>query len=322
MSATMKSLFIDANIFLNFYKYSKSDLNALQKVVEGMKKNHFDIIINQHLKDEFYRNRGARIKESIIAFKSINLGEIPTLFKNEELNYKELIKAKKNFEKIHHELLSKIEQLALEENLLADQLINEIFDSVKFNKIDKTIYANAILRMRRKNPPGKPNELGDCLHWEYFIATIKKGVDLIIVSEDGDFQDKLKPRANTFLQKEWTSKKSANLVWFSNLNDFFKEYLPQFQLQDQKKSLIDNLVLSLKNSQSFSETHSILQEVEQYISDFDLGNLNDIVDAYENNEQISWILEDGDVLEFINKIYSHSLSDESIKRRISQILPE
>jgi predicted nucleic acid-binding protein len=192
MSYQKNALFIDTNIYLEFYKYSDSDLNSLEQLSDSLEKEHFELLVNQQLKDEFSKNRASRINQAFQEYKKINYNlPIPTLFSNEIECLKDLHAAKKNYEKAYATLLSKIQKGVLDETLKADLIINKIFQRSKHIKIDNDIYNKAIRRMRCHNPPGEANELGDALHWESLLSHVETGKNLIIISNDSDFIDDL-----------------------------------------------------------------------------------------------------------------------------------
>jgi hypothetical protein len=167
MSYKKNALFIDTNIYLEFYQYSNSSLDSLAQLSDSLEKKHFELLVNQQLKDEFSKNRASRIKQAFEEYKKINCSQkIPTLFNNEIECVNELHLTKQNYEKAYAALLSKIQQGVLNETLKADLIINKIFQASQDIKINDEIYKKAIKRMRCHNPPGKANDLGDALHWE------------------------------------------------------------------------------------------------------------------------------------------------------------
>ncbi|MCE3044168.1 PIN domain-containing protein [Legionella sp. 16cNR16C] len=324
MPAKRNVVFIDTNIYLKFYSFSTSDLKTLETLSTYLDKKHLEIVITQQLKDEFYRNRESTIQKSIDDFMKINFNQkIPTLFLNEISAYKELLKAKKEYENKYNNLLRNIKDSAINESLKADEIISNIFESSHFIKNTNKIYGAALARMRAKNPPGKPNELGDAIHWESFLADLKKGNDLIIISDDGDFRDELdKLRAKPFLIKEWKSKKNSNLIYFQDLNIFFKKYLPHFELQDQIKEKIRELLDCLNNSESFRQTHIIIDELSQYIDDIDENDIKSIIECCFNNNQVLWIIDDPDIRDFILKLQQNTNLDEVTHERISRLISD
>jgi hypothetical protein len=50
-------LFIDANVFLSFYRFSSDDLEQLEKLTVLVKTGRIRLWLPEHVVDEFYRNR-------------------------------------------------------------------------------------------------------------------------------------------------------------------------------------------------------------------------------------------------------------------------
>ncbi len=77
----MINLFIDTNIFLNFFAYSSEDLNKLNNLHKLISEtNQINLFIPKHLTDEFARNREKKINEAMIKFgDSYKKIEIPKI---------------------------------------------------------------------------------------------------------------------------------------------------------------------------------------------------------------------------------------------------
>ena len=61
----MKHVFIDTNIYLNLYDYSKDDIKKLQALVDLQRSSKLNLYINAQLRNEFYRNRETKIKQTL-----------------------------------------------------------------------------------------------------------------------------------------------------------------------------------------------------------------------------------------------------------------
>ena len=128
-----------------------------------------------------------------------------------------------------------------------------------------------------------------------------KKIKLIIISEDGDFCDELDKSIKPFLLKEWVSKNKGKLELFKKLNDFLLIYAPEFKLSDQTKNDIHQLIEELENSGSFAQTHSLVENLQNYIDSFSKDNARQIISAFLNNNQVGWISGDDDVIDFCEK---------------------
>ncbi len=325
-------LFMDANIYLKFYSYSAVDLETLSKIAHELNDKHFKIVITSHLQDEFYRNRDGYIKETINENYTVNLKpKFPTLISNNSKDHKkfekslnELKKASRDFNTICKKIINSIKQEGINNNLKPDILIKSIFDKAKIIKLNKTIYNQSLLRMRLKNPPGKPNEIGDRIHWESLLDEIEENCKLIIISEDSDFSSVIdKDHLNSFLCSEWRKKKKkCSIEFFNNLPDFLKKYLPQFELKEQLEisQNIRSLIESLQDSRTFSNTHYLIYQLNQFYNSFTYEDINDIVDCYMTNNQIYAIVEDEDIYDFLIKLTQHPNYNPDLDEHIDNIL--
>ena len=67
------NLFIDTNIFLDFYHLSGADIAELHKLTELLKSGDLKLFITDQLSDEFKRNRDNKIKDAMNAFNKPKL---------------------------------------------------------------------------------------------------------------------------------------------------------------------------------------------------------------------------------------------------------
>ena len=63
-------LFIDTNIFLSFYAYTNDDIEELKKLTKLITTNQLRLYLTEQVKDEFYRNRETKLKESLKTFQA------------------------------------------------------------------------------------------------------------------------------------------------------------------------------------------------------------------------------------------------------------
>ena len=61
----MKTLFIDTNILLSFYHLSSDDLEELRKLIALIDTGQITLVVTEQVKDEFFRNRGAKIADAM-----------------------------------------------------------------------------------------------------------------------------------------------------------------------------------------------------------------------------------------------------------------
>lgn len=70
-------VFIDTNVFLNFFAYTGDDIEQLKNLVGSIKSGDMKLYLPRHVVAEFERNRERRIKESIDAFSGTALSKEP-----------------------------------------------------------------------------------------------------------------------------------------------------------------------------------------------------------------------------------------------------
>ncbi|WP_155976279.1 PIN domain-containing protein [Novispirillum itersonii] len=293
-------LFIDTNIFLSFYAYSKDNLEELKKIVSLIKTNQIKLYIPQQVIHEYYRRREDKLAASLKEFEGISTSGIPRYI--EELDaansYKEAIEKAR---KARNELANFVRDQAERNELAADKLIHEIFDAAKYIKTNDEIYKAALKRMNIGNPPGKANSLGDRVNWEALLANTEKGTELHIVSKDGDFKSPLNPiRPHVFLISEWRERKESEIRLHSELKPFLSSEFPdiKFAVDVEKKNAISYLV----NSGSFSSTHDAIAKLTPFIDAISKDELIEIVNAALENSQIKRISMDSDVRRFYYEI--------------------
>ncbi|HHL3494106.1 TPA: PIN-like domain-containing protein [Legionella pneumophila] len=323
------SLFMDANIFLNFYSYSKDEIDTLAKLYGKLCENHFQILITELLEDEFFRRRENRFKEvldSKVDIK-ISIDNIPVVFSNEiedtrELNdaRKNLKKASKEYSNLYYKILKKIKYNFSNNTLFPDELISRIFKKAKKIDLTQVILEKAKSRTEINNPPGNKNELCDRIHWESLLYGVDDSHDLVIISNDSSFKSVIDSNINPFLQKEWNEKKQTSIEIFKTITDFSKAYFPEFELQSEVASEIKNEISLLKKSNSFSETHIIIEALNRYYENLTRQHIKQIIMAYKSNNQIYGIITDEDVKKFLLRLKEHKNYDDILNSEVEYLL--
>ncbi len=299
-----KHIFVDTNIFLDFYRLSEKDINELRKIIDSIKNGSIKLYISKQVKQEFLRERESVFSET---FKKINnlhpdhslvaLFEKNNLLKKYDL-YPTLKKAKQIIEKIKSELIDVLQKDILNKELLADKLIDDIFNEVEIFDSDK--YLNdAISRMKFGNPPGKKNSFGDAINWLFLLENVPDNIDLIIISHDSDYESLMnQSEIKSFLQEEWNDKKKSKVYLYDSLSSFFNKHDLKIELEE--KLYKDEMIERLKNSPNFLSTHAIISRLSvfNFFEDYQIINL---ANALFQNPQVSWIIGDNDVKEFYKK---------------------
>ncbi|MCK4635698.1 MAG: DUF4935 domain-containing protein [Candidatus Moranbacteria bacterium] len=305
-----KHVFIDTNIFLDFYRLSQKDLDELKKLVESIKNGEIKIYLTKQVYNEFIRNREKVFKETFDNLKKVkeddsfkDIFSANAIFKNYS-EYNKVSKIKTALEKLKSDLIQKVKKDINDNKLVADLIIKEIFDEIGI--INSDIYLEkAIKRMQLGNPPGKNNSYGDAINWELLLEKIPLEEDIILVVRDGDFlseMSKIKP--HPFLNLEWKKCKKSKIYLYNSLSEFFHQHDLGIQLEEVaiKNELIENL----NNSKNFSSTHYIISRLSEF-DFFDKDQAKKIANAIIGNSQVGWISDDSDVKSFYKKVFTDKL---------------
>src|SRR5713226_1417388 len=252
--------FIDTNAFLSFFAYTKDDVEELRKLTSLIKTQQLKLYLTEQVRDEFYRNREKKLHDSIAQFeKSTESAGIPR-FMTDYPQIADYTKSLNELRKAKDEALQRAKKEAVSEKLGADSLFRELVKAAGLTGITKADYAAATRRLRRGNPPGKEDSLGDRINWEILLRVVPDESELHRVSKDGDYVSPLDATApNGFLQDEWEKKKHATLFLHAELKPFLAQHFPKIKLavDVEKRAAIDRL----KESGSFARTHNATAEL-------------------------------------------------------------
>jgi hypothetical protein len=308
---TKHHLFLDANIYLRFYKLSDADVKELNQLVTLVKSGEVKLYLTEQVRDEFNRNRDEAIAESLKGIGEQGLKpSFPRMFRD-HAGFSDLRKAVKAYEDQRKQMLAEITDAAVQKELAADKLIAELFALAEFIPLTDALWETARRRYDLRNPPGKGKSYGDAVHWVSLLEAVPDGQDLLIVSNDGDFKSKLdSAQVSDFLREEWRQKKSATVTLHSTLPDLFRDHYPDIRLLEALEKEMARRALavrSLEGSANFQQTHAAIEVVSRF-SDFLPQEVEDLLSAAVSNTQIQWILEDDDVFRFFSRL-AHQYQD-------------
>ncbi len=217
------NIFIDTNIYLSFYTFTKDDLEELNKLVVLMKNKEVCLLLPEQVILEFRRNRENRINEALKSLKKfkpdINFPNFSKYYKQ----FSEMMEILKIFEKYHSELMKEVDKDIFDKKLQADNIINSIFENASIIKLTSEILNNARLRKEIGNPPSNKNEsIGDSIIWESILSCIPVGEDICFLTNNTtDFASILNGDLfNSFLLEEWNEKNKSNLSYYRYLSVF------------------------------------------------------------------------------------------------------
>lgn len=297
-------VFIDSNIFLDFYRLAASDLRKLNDLVDLIEEGKIHLYLTQQVYNEFFRNRENTFKETFKGFLESKVAvQMSPIFKGYP-EYSKISELQRELEKVKLDLKEKIEKDMDSRNLVADKIVRGIFEATEILNSEQFL-DKAIIRHRLGNPPGKKdNSYGDEINWEALLFYVPVNTDLIIVSNDGDYESKFfEGKLNSFLKSEWKNKKSK-IFFYKTLGEFFNKHNISItlEIEQEKNELIEKLI----NSRSFTNTHEVIRRLEK-IGSFSEDQIKGIVTAYLGNSQVRSIRKDPDLHRFYIKHINQKL---------------
>lgn len=190
-------IFIDTNIFLDFYRKKNFDIsiNYLEQI-----ENHLDkIITGSQVEMEYKKKRQVVILESVAEIKKIGTltGNIPAILYDRKA-FNMIVKLRKDINKQKKKLISRIDKI-FKDPKVNDPVYKSLQKLFKYkseinlnreNKKRVTIRNLAKKRFCLGYPPRKKsdNSIGDAINWEWIVSCAQKtGKHIILVSRDSDF---------------------------------------------------------------------------------------------------------------------------------------
>jgi len=230
-----KLLFIDTNIWLDFYRSRNETGLALLTHVETVADK---LIVSYQLESEFKRNRQVAIVEGIQELKAPVQILRPGIFSNTHAS-EALTRGTKEAEKRVKALKAKLTK-ALEEPSRYDpvyQACQRIFhksDSLVLTREDKirhVIRRKAFRRFLHGCPPRKKSDtsIGDAINWEWMVYCAQvQNAELVIVTRDADYglHFENKSYINDHLKQEFAERvsKKRSLLLYSRLSEALKHF--------------------------------------------------------------------------------------------------
>lgn len=228
-------LFIDTNIYLNYFRSSDESLSSLEELKKLLKRKRLKLVLPIQTRDEYFRNRNGiaeQSRELLLRETKLKL-ILPTPFLRSWQEATHIRKQVKATQKAYQRLLQKYDAEVAEEKTRADILIKSLFKTAEMFEDDEELLRKAHFRYLRGHPPKKNDgSLGDAIAWELLLA--KTEDDLVLVSKDGDFAEQ---RGGVtwlkgFLEKEWRSKCGGKTI---KLHDSLGEFINTFEKRQAVK---------------------------------------------------------------------------------------
>ena len=294
------NVFIDTNILLKFFHFTKDQLDALSDVFASHEHGKAQVHLTQQVCDEFKRNREAKIKDALKKFRDAKIEmQLPSFMRG----YQEFDRIQETITELQtltKSLSDKVNKDVADSKLEADALIADIFERADILETTKKIYDQVQMRVTLGNPPGKQGSIGDAINWTILLAEVPEGEDVHIISEDGDYFSILNEKAvNPFLADEWTKKKNSRVHVYRSLSAFMTEHFDgvAFSFDKEKDTFIDDLL----SVGSYAACHQVIAKLEKF-SYFSQREVERILAAAGANSQFGGIMYDYDVSDFLNRV--------------------
>ena len=261
----LKLLFIDTNIYLDFYRIRNESKTSFLEHLEAIKDS---LIITDQVEMEFKKNRQSAILEGMQELKVPNKINVPAILKNEE--------TATALEKDHKKIKEKVQVLkkrldeVLEEPEIHDkvyQVLQRIFS--KHQEIDlynKHLKYHEIKELAKERfllgyPPRKKNDtsIGDAINWEWLIEVAEiKNAEIWIVSRDSDYGtlQENKGFLNDWLKQEFRERtpKNTKMYLCPKLSIALREFEISVTEEEEKeeKRIISEVVKLSSNRSNVS----------------------------------------------------------------------
>ena len=278
-------VFIDTNIFLDFYKIEgrKEDLSILKRINE----NHDLIITSSQVEMEFYKNRHNVIIKAFKEFQIPNLEKWkPPVFLLQSKQYKAIIKKQKDVKRHTQDLKDRMKKV-LQDPVRYDpvyKVARKLFLSKtewnlsKTNKKSDEIRKLAEKRFILGYPPRKDNDtsMGDAFNWEWIIdCAIESGKDVVIVTRDSDYGKTFdnKTILNDWLLQEFREKvnRRRKIELTTKLTEGLKA--AEITITKKEEEIEEELIETRNIDYNFYNTYGSLIN-QSFIKPFDEFNKN------------------------------------------------
>lgn len=230
-----KLLFIDTNIWLDFYRARNETGLALLKHVESVADK---LIVNYQLESEFKKNRQLAILEGLQELKAPGQISRPGIFSDaraSEVLSKSMKAADKQVRALKGRLLKALNDPTRHDPVYqACQRLFHKGDALVLTREDKIrheIRRRAFRRFLHGCPPRKRNDtsIGDAINWEWMIHCAKlQNAELVIVTRDSDYGITYEGKSylNDHLRQEFAERvsKRRELLLYGRLSDALKHF--------------------------------------------------------------------------------------------------
>jgi PIN domain len=239
-----KLLFIDTNVWLDFYRVRNEVGLSLLAHSEAVADR---VIVTFQLESEFKKNRQVAILDGLKELKSLSAMARPGIFsdaKAVEVINRGLKKANKRIAGLRLRLTRVLDNPALHDPVYkACQRIFHKKDPLvltRENKIRYAIRRKAFRRFLHGCPPRKPGDtsIGDAFNWEWMIhCANQNNAELVIVSRDQDYGIEFDKKVyiNDHLRQEFSERvsKKRKLLLYTRLSEALKHFEVQVTAEEE-----------------------------------------------------------------------------------------
>lgn len=267
-------VFIDTNVFLNFYSFTKDHLDKLENLIDLIKKGNMKLILPQQVIDEVNRNRENKLKETLNSLKDFQM-KLPSPatchgMKEMEEIQKMINKLRDSSKSLEKQLIKQIKN----KSLPADKLIYEIFSINEILEISDNLLNKARRRITLGNPPGKDGSSGDAINWECILENVPDKNDLYFICGDKDYASNINNNEfSEFLSDEWKSKKKSKVILFNLISQFLQDKFPKIKMSktdiEEEQTAIKNSTLSRLHETMASIDASVQRAMQQSMASID-----------------------------------------------------
>ncbi|MBI5891693.1 MAG: DUF4935 domain-containing protein [Nitrosomonadales bacterium] len=265
-------VFIDTNILLNFFHFTKEDTETLRRVFASHKHGAATVHLTEQVYDEFSRNRENKIKDSLKRFKELKFAAQLPAFMEQYEEYEQILQKSTELQELTKDILKKVDADVVENRLLPDFLIKDFFAKNETIPTTAELYGMAQMRVSLGNPPGKNGSIGDAINWVALLNAVPNGENIHVISEDGDFYSTLdENRPHPFLKDEWRRKKQAEMFVYKNLSSFTKQHFDgvvfsyDYELTEREREILELLSRGESNRSIALSLNISYDTVKQYV---------------------------------------------------------
>jgi PIN domain len=239
-----KLLFVDANIWLDFYRGRSEASLALLRHLESVGDK---LIVTYQLEMEYKRNRQVAILEGMkMLSPPTQPAQLGVFSDAKELaaTKKGMKAAERRFAKLKKRLARILTQPATHDEVYktCQRLFHRKSDLVltRVNPMRRQIRGRATRRFLMGYPPRKPNDtsMGDAINWEWMIdCATQKAAELVIVTRDSDYGCDFDNNTylNDYLRHEFSDRVSRkrDLVLCRRLSDALKHFAVPVTIEEE-----------------------------------------------------------------------------------------